>query len=79
MYGPDPFTTMAYARILRTQAAERERIRRRRPQRPRHEDATEPVAARPPTIPNVLHGTLRALVFHPLATLRGYVRPRPAI
>ncbi len=76
MYGPDPFTTMAYARMLRAQAEERARARRRRPPRPRHEDATEPITARAPSLPTAVLAQVRALFFHPLATLHGYVRPR---
>ncbi len=78
MYGPDPFTTMAYARMLRAQADERERARRRRPQRPRHDDATEPIAAPYRAMATAVLVGVRALFFHSLATLRGFVRPREA-
>jgi len=79
MYGPDPFTTMAYAQMLRTQAAERERVRRRRPQRPRYDDATEPIAVPSRAMSNALLGALLAMLGRPVATLRGYVRPGEAV
>ena len=79
MNGPDPFSTMTYAQMLRTQADERERVRRRRPQRPRYDDATEPITVPPWAMLNTLLGAMRAALGRPVAMLRGYVRPRAAL
>ncbi len=79
MNGPDPFSTMAYAQMLRTQADERERVRRRRPQRPRYDDATERITMPPWARLNILLGAMRRALGRSVTILRGYVRPRAAL
>lgn len=78
MYGPDPFSTMAYAQMLRRQAEERERVRRRRPQRPRFDDATEPIVAHASATPNTVLGGIVSRFGQSVAMVRGYFRPRVA-
>lgn len=75
MYGPDPHTIMAYARM---QAAEQERAERRRPRRPRGDAAAETTAAQPRAAGYARLGALRALFSRPAATLRWHIRPREA-
>jgi hypothetical protein len=62
MYGPDPNTIMAYARML---AAEQERVERRRSQRPRYDDASERLATQPRAVPDGRLGALLALLNRP--------------
>jgi hypothetical protein len=71
MYGPDPITIMARARML---AAEQERAERRRSRQPRNDDAADATATRPQAVPHGRLGTLRALLGHPAAALRWYGR-----
>jgi hypothetical protein len=74
MYGPDPFTSIAYARML---AEEQERDERRRPRRPRDDEAAA-VATQPRAVPNGRLGAVRALFSRPAAALRWHGRPRQA-
>ena len=75
MYGPDPHTIMAYARML---AAEQERAERRRPRRPRNDDAAEMTVTQPRAVPGGRLGAMRALFSRPASALRWYGRPRQA-
>ncbi len=78
MFGPDANTMTAYARMLRIQAAERERVERRRPQRPRYAEAAETPARQPRAVSGGWLGALRAFFGHPVAALRWLGRPREA-
>jgi hypothetical protein len=78
MFASDSNTMMAYARMLRMQAAERERIERRRPRRPRYDDAAETPTTQPRAVQDGLLGAARALLGHPVVALRWHGRPRQA-
>lgn len=78
MYGPDPFTTLAYARMLAAQRAERDRARRRSSSRPwtdaAIEDAVDIGARQPRAATRGIQRAAWAFFISTVTMLRGLAR-----